>query len=1005
MGESGSRRSTLVSRLPIFRRSSSKRQESLPSSPSSGGQGNGVHTSSPSSTNSSSGSTGKRRSLFRTPSLNFSAKRNSVPRVQPINLNLTPPLTQSTDTNGNNQQAITTSLSTGFSEGGGRPKSRHSFGFGSHKQKKIPRSQTEDLEKVSSSSSSTANRNVFINCISGSGANEGDDSGFLDDYSGGSNNKRSSRKKQLLPKSFSAHHRFSRTSDHHRPPEVNLEPPSSTTITPEAGGLTPGSWPGELLGAGGESSLQSPMISEDQTTAITPSEFIPITEDSVSEVDALPAPSPGSGLAPESASVPGPAVDTAPPEPPPAPENFSVAVSNSQVFFTPAQSSAEKPLLPDTSTANNTDYETAISLSEPETAVPCLPLQEQSLEERKERLEERKEARDELSAEEKELVEERKAGYHTETTSESEACVVRSEGCHSNPEQSERRARNIRSIQERGSFCGCHEPRSSHLRKPHAASLCSSVSPYHEVMRMERRLRSSSEGAGGPRIHGNHRDAPGMEGCGLLKHRNNSSSSKLGSLDVLNNLGSSELDEDDLMLDLDLSDDQRHRHVSREDSSQSLASCLNLLPSPIDPSGDRIPGRENNQREPSRPTSLLPADWSSVLGLGREDEHLPPGLETLPFRLMQQDCTAVKTLLLRLRRTLQESTETSPASSLQSLPISPCSEKSLPFKDPGREEALLQQLREKDEQILRLHSELESAKAALKMKDCQMTDRTTQTEHAGPETSHPGRWSGLGSSSSSSSLSSRDRRVVRGLGAALGGDLCNQHLPHHCPLLHGRPPASERHTAREERYCQGVLAQSTARSPALNLGSGSSNLSCATSAVSAQASLATPAQLQVSQPGLSPNQCPGSGSASANHTAIPSLSSRQPEGVSSSSESLTPGGGGGVSLSGGARRGGGEHPTPSHIPRAVGASASSSLHSLASRGSPSPSISSSIQASPPPPPFPASSSSSSSSSTFTGRLGQPPRGPLSLHSYSRKNVFLQHSLQTAELQALTQRDS
>ncbi len=330
MGESGSRRSTLVSRLPIFRRSSSKRQESLPSSPSSGGVGNGVHSSSPSSTNSSSGSTGKRRSLFRTPSLSFSAKRNSEPRVQPINLNLTPPLTQGSDANGNNQQTITTSLSTGFSESGGRPKSRHSFGFGSHRQKKITRSQTEDFDKASSSS---ANRNVFINCISGSGANEGDDSGFLDDYSGGSNNnKRSSRqKKQLLPKSFSAHHRFSRTSDHHRPPEVNLEPPSSTTITPGAGGLTPGSWPGELLGAGGESSLQSPMISEDRTTAITPSEFIPITEDSVSEVDALPAPSPGSGLAPGPASVPGLAAETAPPDPPPAPENFSVAVSTSQV--------------------------------------------------------------------------------------------------------------------------------------------------------------------------------------------------------------------------------------------------------------------------------------------------------------------------------------------------------------------------------------------------------------------------------------------------------------------------------------------------------------------------------------------------------------------------------------------------------------------------------------------------------------------------------------------------
>uniref|UniRef100_A0A3Q3JH47 Coiled-coil serine-rich protein 1 n=1 Tax=Monopterus albus TaxID=43700 RepID=A0A3Q3JH47_MONAL len=662
MGESGSRRSTLVSRLPIFRRSSSKRQESLPSSPSSGGVGNGVHTSSPSSTNSSSGSTGKRRSLFSTSSLSFTSKQNSDPRVQPINLNLTPPLTQGTDANGNNKQTIPTSVSTGFIDGGGRPKSRHSFGFGSHRQKKITQSQTKDFDK-GSSSSSTANRNVFINCISSSGTNEGDDSGFLDDYSGSSNNnKRSSRQKKqsLLPKSFSVHHRFSRTSDHHRPPEVNLEPPSSTTMAPGPGGLTPGSWPGELLGTVGQSSLQSPMISEDQTTAITPSEFIPVTEDSVSEVDALPAPSPGSGLSSGPASV-------------------------------PVQSSTEKPLLPDTSTANNTDYDTAVSLSEPETAVPY-----------------------------------RKVGYQTETTSESEAC------------QSERRPRHTLSFQERGSFCGCHEPRSSHLRKPHAASLCSSVSPYHEVMRMERRLRSSSEGAGGPRIHGNHRDAPGMEGCGLLKHRNNSSSSKLGSLDVLNNLGSSELDEDDLMLDLDLSDDQRHRHGN-----------------------------------------------------------------------------------------LFTSTETSPASSLQSLPISPCSEKSLPFKDLGREEALMQQLREKDELILKLQSEL-----------------------------------------------------VRS----------------------------------------------------------------------------------------------GSGPAAANHTTTPSPSFRQPEGASSSSESLTLGGGG-VSLSCGVRRGGGEHP-PSHIPRAVGASTSSSLHSLASRGSPS-----------------------------ASRLGQPPRGPLSLHSYSRKNVFLQHSLHTAELQALTQRDS
>lgn len=275
------------------------------------------------------------------------------------------------------------------------------------------------------------------------------------------------------------------------------------------------------------------------------------------------------------------------------------------------------------------------------------------------------------------------------------------------------------------------------------------------------------------------------------------------------------------------------------------------------------------------------------------------------------------------------------------------------------------------------------------------------------QTSHPGRWSGPGSSSSSSQPP-RDRRVARGVGSAHAGDLSNQHLPHHYPPLHARPAASERHAAREERHYQGVLAPPSARNPVLNLAPGaSSNSSPAISAAPVQASPATTGQLQVSHPGLGPNQCLGSASVAANHTSVPFSSSKQPEGVSSSSESLTPGGGGGASLSGGVRRGGGggDHHPPSHIPRAVATSVSSSLHSLAGRGSPSPSVSSSDQASPPPPTPSSASSSSSTSSAFTGRLGQPPRGPLSLHSYSRKNVFLQHSLHTAELQALTQRDS
>ncbi|XP_073675930.1 serine-rich coiled-coil domain-containing protein 1-like [Garra rufa] len=621
MGESGTRRSTLVSRLPIFRRSVRKRQDSLPSSPSSGGVGNGVHTSSPSSTNSSSSSTGKRRSLFRTPSLSFHCKRNSDP-------------TQLSLDNRSQGSEVT------FRDGSAS-KTRHSFGFGGHK-KKITRSQTEDLEKA------PTNRNVFINCIS-SGTNEGDDSGFLDDVS----SKRSSKqKKHLLPKSLSAHQRFSKNSsnvpDQSKGQDAVEDPPKTGT---------PGSWPGELV----ESSLQSPMISEDRTTAITPSDFVPVTEDSVSEVDALPAPSPAA-----------------------PPENFSQAVSTSQVSFTPVQANTEKHVLPDTSHTANTQCESTTALTEPVT------------------LQTVKEMNPDANPNPN-------ANPDQSEASEIEQAPELSEGSSSNPEARGRRSRNTVLIQQAGRSSGLSklETRSSHLRKPHTVSMCSSVSPYHEVMRMERRLRSASEGAGGPRLHLNLRDPHCMEGNSLSKQRTSSSSSKLGSLDVLNNLGSSELDEDDLMLDLDLSDDQRPHHASREDSSQSLASCLNLLPSPLEASTDRTPGREPKEPTLSSPYSLIPTDRPMSLCLSRDDEPLP-GLEALPFRLMQQDCTAVKTLLLRLRRTLQESTEISPASSLHSLPISPCSEKSLPFKDPGREENqfLQQQLKEKDELIVRLQAEL-----------------------------------------------------------------------------------------------------------------------------------------------------------------------------------------------------------------------------------------------------------------------------------------------------------
>ncbi|NWX52380.1 CCSE1 protein, partial [Steatornis caripensis] len=84
------------------------------------------------------------------------------------------------------------------------------------------------------------------------------------------------------------------------------------------------------------------------------------------------------------------------------------------------------------------------------------------------------------------------------------------------------------------------------------------------------------------------------------------------------------------------------------------------------------------------------------------------GIESLPFRLMLQDCTAVKTLLLKMKRILQESTDMSPASSTTSLPVSPLPEEPLFFKDGIKDECsvLKLQLKERDELIAQLREEL-----------------------------------------------------------------------------------------------------------------------------------------------------------------------------------------------------------------------------------------------------------------------------------------------------------
>ncbi|KGL73368.1 Serine-rich coiled-coil domain-containing protein 1, partial [Tinamus guttatus] len=108
------------------------------------------------------------------------------------------------------------------------------------------------------------------------------------------------------------------------------------------------------------------------------------------------------------------------------------------------------------------------------------------------------------------------------------------------------------------------------------------------------------------------------------------------------------------------------------------------------------------------------------------------GIESLPFRLMLQDCTAVKTLLLKMKRVLQESTDMSPASSTASLPVSPLPEEPVLFKDVIKDECsvLKLQLKERDELIAQLREELEKAQCLQKVLTSQ-EDKSTQTELVG----------------------------------------------------------------------------------------------------------------------------------------------------------------------------------------------------------------------------------------------------------------------------------
>uniref|UniRef100_UPI0030FEC1C3 serine-rich coiled-coil domain-containing protein 1 isoform X1 n=1 Tax=Aotus nancymaae TaxID=37293 RepID=UPI0030FEC1C3 len=898
MGDSGSRRSTLVSRLPIFRRSISRRHDSLPSSPSSSNTV-GVHSSSPSSTNSSSGSTGKRRSIFRTPSISFHHKKGSEPKQEPTNQNLS--ISNGAQPGHSNMQKL--SLEEHI-----KTRGRHSVGFSSSRNKKITRSLTEDFEREKEHST---NKNVFINCLS-SGKSEGDDSGFTEDQTRRSI-KQSTRK--LLPKSFSSHYKFSKpvlqsqsislvqqsefslevTQYQEREPVLARASPScSVDVTERAG-----------------SSLQSPLLSADLTTAQTPSEFLALTEDSVSEMDAF---SKSGSMASHC-------------------DNFGHNDSTSQMSLNPAavtkttiefmgnvpcaimspgksrledQCSTESNSLPETSVANQKEVLLQIaelpatSVSHSETNLPADTQREENI-----GLQNGETMLGTSSP--------RKLGFYEQH----KAIAERVKGIHPISDSK---------IIPTGDHYIFNKTSYGYETNP-AKVLASSLSPFREGRFIERRLRSSSEGtAGSSRMILKPKDGNIEDVNSLRKQRAGSSSSKMNSLDVLNNLGSCELDEDDLMLDLEFLEEQNlHPSVCREDSYHSVVSCAAVVLAPMEPTIEMKKREEPKFPEPSKQNlslkltkdidqearyshiSRMPNSPSADWPLQGVEEN--GGIDSLPFRLMLQDCTAVKTLLLKMKRVLQESADMSPASSTTSLPVSPLTEEPVPFKDIMKDECsmLKLQLKEKDEFISQLQEELGKVRH-LQKAFASRVDKSTQTELLGYdglnfkrlETVQGGREATHRNRIVSQNLNTRDRKTM------------------HTPTEdHFRYLSADQTSPYKNKTCQ---------LPSLCLSNFLKDKELAEVIKHSRGTYETLTS-EVTQ----------------NLRATVGQSSLKP---TAKTEGLS-----------------------TFLEKSKDQVAMARQHS-----------------------------------TFTGRFGQPPRGPISLHMYSRKNVFLHHNLHSTELQTLGQQD-
>ncbi|XP_007435233.1 serine-rich coiled-coil domain-containing protein 2 isoform X2 [Python bivittatus] len=256
-------------------------------------------------------------------------------------------------------------------------------------------------------------------------------------------------------------------------------------------------------------------------------------------------------------------------------------------------------------------------------------------------------------------------------------------------------------------------------------------------------------------------DEEGLEPIGSVHPCGSYDSSEMNSIDILNNLDSCDLEDDDLMLDVDLPEDTPCDNVECENMNRYERPDRNIRQQK-EGLWKRAPQRWNTQdhyhlgppdqysharNDLNRSCNYLDAPLVSHLE-GYGTSSLYPPLRSLPantvvldemtLRHMVQDCTAVKTQLLKMKRILHQNDENT---SLHNITFSvPSSPEQLEPEPAYKTDELLSEitglkedLKKKDETIRELEHRLavkcscSKDSKAPEVTVCRFADKYTQT--------------------------------------------------------------------------------------------------------------------------------------------------------------------------------------------------------------------------------------------------------------------------------------